>query len=169
MQISLDEVKEVAAETAAHIRDIEVELDYSSLDLLHAFAMVRVLSKFEIQARVRTRDAELHDQNNNRLLGMRVYAFSLDDGIPRDMDGNEGWETIFTNSVNNNRVWVGRSWSMVDADEDEDTIVNDDVQFQDYDVKAAAARIADEIAASWQRRIISAKTPSASGMRSLRI
>lgn len=167
MQISLDEVKEVASDTASHIR--QIDLNYSSLDLLHAFAMAHVLSKFEIQARVCTRDAKLYDQNNYPVLAMRIYAFSLSDDMPRDMDGNEGWEAIFANTVNHNRAWVDYSWIIGAANEDENAIVENDVQCLGYDVKEAAVRIGDEIAASWQSRIISKKTPGASGVRSLRI
>lgn len=167
MQICIDQVKEMAAEITAHI--MEDYLDFSSLDFLHAFAMVHVLSKFEIQARVRTKDANFYDPNTNEDDGSgRVYAFSISDDIPRDMDGNEGWGMILTSAVNNNRDWAGRSWIMAEYD-DEDAIVKDDLQFQDYDIKAAAERIGDEIAASWQSRIISAKTPNASGVRSLRL
>lgn len=170
MQISIDEVKEIAADAATHIMENYLDnSDVSSFDLLHAFVMVHALSKFEIQARVRTKDANFYDPNTNEDDGSwRIYAFSLSDDIPRDMDGNEGWGMILTSAIQNNRVWAGRSWIMAEYD-DEDAIVKDGVQFESYDVKETASRIGDEIAATWQRRILLVQTQAAPSRPSLRL
>lgn len=167
MQISIDQANEIARDVRSYVT--ENCLDHHNLELIEALATVHVLSRFGVEVRLRANDALFHDAKTYEHEGSKdVFAFSLSDDIPRDMNGNEGWGAILVHAINNDRDWMDVPWNMGEWD-DESALINNAISSATYDVKSVAESVGSKVAPAWEARLLSIYTPGVSGSRSLRL